>query len=397
MMKLIKLLIVISLSGSLSAQTVQQNLEPEYPEAELISISRSTNLVAALRAIEVLSLQFENKKIVTTSGKNDPIGVPINKIYWKEALQLIARLHNLDLEERPGSYMVADPVAKEGITVTGALGETEEVITPFSKQIRISSIFFKTDETISRDIGIDWSTLFNGQVNAQVDFTGANKVAEDIFKAATSYNFQTGDVSIGLNVLLRILEQYQKGTVIAKPSVSVISGKTGLIQVGQDFSVKTLDDAGNTTETFFSTGIILRVTPHLIEKDGEEAIYLEANVEKSSATPGDVTTIIDKSSAATNVLLFDGEETVIGGLFDTDRTSARAGVPFLKDLPWWFFGLRYIFGYNRYSVVTNEMIIIIKAELIDSVPFRKNEMKPVQQQMIEQRQSFEEDIKNIQK
>ena len=43
-------------------------------------------------------------------------------------------------------------------------------------------------------------------------------------------------------------------------------------------------------------------------------------------------------------MLNDGEETVLGGLYSTTKTSTRAGVPFLRDLPWYVFGLRYIFG-----------------------------------------------------
>lgn len=359
-----------------------------YQPEELISISRNTNLVAALRAIEVISLQFENKKIVTTSANNESLGIPINKLYWKDALELIVRLHELDLEERPGSYMVTDPVIKETVGTTSG-GVSLEGITPLSKQVRISSIFFKTDKTLSRDIGIDWSTLFGGDVNAVVNFQGANSVSDDIFNAATSYNMQTGNVNIQLDVLLRILEQYQKGSVVARPSVTVLSGKNGTIQVGQDFSVKALDDAGNTTESFYSTGIILNVTPTIIEQDGEEAIFLSAAVEKSSASPGTVTTIIDKSSSSTDVLLFDGEETVIGGLYDTDRQTVRAGVPFLKDLPWWIFGLRYIFGYNSYSVVTNEMIIILKAEVIDPVSERKEKIKTLEDQIQQENDSFE--------
>ncbi len=375
----------------ISAQVNDERVYNTFSEEELVSISRDTNLAAALRALEVLSLQFENKKIISTSVSNEIVGFPINKVYWKDALELIIRLHNLDLEERPGSFMVTDPVVEEQIAATGAAGEVAETITPYHQQVRISSIFFKADKTLSRDIGIDWSTLFGGTVNAYVDFSGASKVSEDIFKAGTNQNFQTGDVTISLDVLLRILEQYQRGSIIAKPSVTVLSGQNGKIQVGQDFSVRSLDDAGNVQETFFSTGIILNVTPLIVEKDGEKAIYMEASVEKSSAVPGDISTIIDKSSSSTKVLLFDGEETVIAGLFDTDKQTSRAGVPFLKDLPWWVFGLRYIFGYNSYAETTNEMIIILKAEIIESLPDRKQHTKPVAEQLKEDKENFEKD------
>ncbi|MDO9577088.1 MAG: type II and III secretion system protein [Candidatus Cloacimonadales bacterium] len=403
MKKLFFLLILMLCSGLCLSQGTYQDqyqefdeeeYEPEvneYSPREIISISRTTNLVAAIRALEVISLQFENKKIVNISTNNNPIGFPINQMYWKDALKLLAKVNGFNLEERPGAYIVSDESAYKSMDQSGipGTGMVSEIVTPRTKQVRISSIFFKTDKTLSRDIGIDWSTLLRGNVNANVNFSGANKVSDDIFKASLTHNFQSGDVIIQLNALLRILEQYQKGSVVARPTVTVISGKKGYIQVGQDFSVKSLDDAGNTTEQFFTTGIILDVTPRVITIDDLEAINLEVMVEKSSALPGAVSTVINKSQSTTNVILFNGEETVIGGLFDTDRQSTRAGIPFLKDLPWWVFGLRYIFGYNSWSSITNEMIIVLKAEIVDNLEDRIIEGKPLKDEMDNEKNEFE--------
>ncbi|MDY6914980.1 MAG: hypothetical protein SVM86_01515, partial [Candidatus Cloacimonadota bacterium] len=120
----------------------------------------------------------------------------------------------------------------------------------------------------------------------------------------------------------------------------------------------------------FQTGIILDVTPTVIEKDGQEAIHLVASVEKSSAAPGDITTFILKSQSQTEVLLYNGEQTVIGGLYDTDFINTRSGIPLLKDLPWWFFGIRYLTGYTSQEKKVREMIIVLKAEIINSIDKR---------------------------
>ena len=69
----------------------------------------------------------------------------------------------------------------------------------------------------------------------------------------------------------------------------------------------------------------------------------------------------------THVLLYDGEETVIGGLISTLDQQSREGVPILKDLPWWFFGLRYIFGSDSKIKTKSELIILLKAELTDPI------------------------------
>ncbi len=192
-------------------------------------------------------------------------------------------------------------------------------------------------------------------------------------------------MSIDINTLFTILESHQKGTIIARPSIIVISGKTGEIQVGQDFSVKKKDDAGNVTDEFFQTGVIMTVTPTVVEDENIEAIHLVASVQKSSATPGELSTIINKSESSTEVLLYDGEETVIGGLYDTDETVTRAGIPILKDLPWWVFGIRYLTGSNRHEANVREMIVIIKAEISKPINDRKKEALSTQQQIEEHR------------
>ena len=124
-------------------------------------------------------------------------------------------------------------------------------------------------------------------------------------------------------------------------------GEEGRIQVGQDFSIRERDFAGNLIDRFYSAGTIVKVTPQVIAEQGVNFIHLTADVERSSVSPGSVSTIINKTKATTNVLLLDGEETIIGGLYNNEVTTTRQGIPFLKDLPWYVFGLRYLFGYDK--------------------------------------------------
>ncbi|MDP8268095.1 MAG: type II and III secretion system protein [Candidatus Tenebribacter davisii] len=384
MKKLVILLILLCFVLTLFGQ--EQNIK-DIPEEELITISRETNFVAALKAIEYLSLDFAGKNILNTSNFNNPIGIPIKSLQWKDALDLITRFHNLVLEERPATFVVKD--ADIIVDESGQEVESEGKITASTRQVRISAIFFKADKSLTSEVGIDWTTLIGGEVEANINLNTTSTLSSDILSAGFKRNFQSGDITIGLETLLKIIEANQKGTIIARPSITVLSKKKGFIQVGQDFSVKTLDQAGNTTEKFFETGIIMQVTPEVLVEDDREAIYLNVEVEKSSAIPGDLSTIIDKSKSNTDVLLFDGEETVIGGLYDKDIQIGRGGIPILKDLPWWFFGLKYLFGYETETVTIREMIIIIKAEIVDHVNDRKKFMIPTNEQIDKERKDMQ--------
>ncbi len=56
--------------------------------------------------------------------------------------------------------------------------------------------------------------------------------------------------------------------------------------------------------------------------------------------------------------------------YENDETKIRNGVPFLKDLPWWVFGLRYIFGSDDIITTKKELVISIKAELLPTLKER---------------------------
>jgi len=278
-----------------------QAQNPGYSMSQEITLAKDTDFVSAIRTIEAMSQHFEGRKIINTSGYTGPINIPITKMNWKEALLLIIQFNNLVLNEKPGVYEISD------FEIIQASGEE---ISPSTKQVRISAVFFKLNESFSKNLGIDWSTLFNGEVKASVNFRGAEAVADELFDVAASERLESGDYVIDINTLFRIIEAYQEGTILARPNVVVLSGKKGEIQVGEDFSIKTLDEDRNTITEFYSTGIILKVTPTVIQQGEEQAVHLEARVENSSANPGDLTTIINKSQAETEVLLYDDEETV---------------------------------------------------------------------------------------
>ena len=159
----------------------------------------------------------------------------------------------------------------------------------------------------------------------------------------------------------------------------------GRIQVGSDFSVKQKDFAGNTTERFYSAGSIINVTPYVYSKEGIDYILLKLDVEQSSFAPSDLTTEIKKTEATTDVLLLDGEETIIGGLYVNEETIVRTGIPFLKDLPWWVFGIRFLAGSNQSVITKKEVIILLHAELLPTLKERFNDKMAEKKNLIKEK------------
>jgi len=368
MKKILLPILLMILVGALLVPAALSASEQVKTDSELVSLSETTHINDAIQVLETFSWKYDKKKLINLSSYNASIGVPINFLTWRKALELIVLKNNLMLVDQAGYVAVADPSVPQKV-----IKEEAPTVNVNSKQVRIKAIIMLADRAYLQALGIDWTTISNGSVLANIGLTGATQIPGDIFNATLNRTTTFGGNPIEINALIRTIESDQKGYIIAQPNIIVSSGKRGFIQVGQDISIKSTDEAGNTTDKFFATGVIMDVVPTIIMAENKPMIHLKAEVERSAAAPGAVSTIINKSKSTTEVILFDGEETVIGGLFDSDDVVIRSGIPILKDLPWWVFGIRYLTGYDRKEKKEREMIIIMKVEVINSAIERMNQ------------------------
>jgi type IV pilus assembly protein PilQ len=53
-----------------------------------------------------------------------------------------------------------------------------------------------------------------------------------------------------------------------------------------------------------------------------------------------------------------------------EEVKVRNGIPFLKDLPWWVLGIRYLTGSDGIELRKKELVILIKAELVPTLKDR---------------------------
>jgi type IV pilus assembly protein PilQ len=112
------------------------------------------------------------------------------------------------------------------------------------------------------------------------------------------------------------------------------------------------------------------VSPKIYVFNGTPFVYLGYHVDQSTPSVSASGTTIDHKKADGTLLMLDGERTYVSGLVTTSQNTVRQGIPVLKDLPWWVFGLRYIFGYDRVSTEKRELIMIIDAKLEPTVEER---------------------------
>lgn len=370
----------ISLPGQM--RIPRQEL-PHSPQ-EMVALSSDIEFSDAVTILGKIAMQFEGKTIIDPTQQSGPIDIDIPNMYWRSAFKRILDQRGLEFEEYANYYQIVEP---EGgaVAQTGA-AKAVQGYNRGTREVQINAIFFQADRRKLQNAGINWNVLQNspglslGTLNIGADFGIISQQAagnEDQTSGRKISHYSTdADGSIDVEALLNIFESRNLGKILSKPSIKVVDGKTGEIHVGTQFAINQRDFAGNTVTQFANAGTILRVTPAIIEDSSMAFIHLNLSAEKSAARAGmGDRPEISTQKATTDILMIDGEQTMIGGLFVQDKQETREGIPILKDLPWWVFGIRYIAGYNSVTIDRNELIIFIQVELVETLSNRVDQKK----------------------
>lgn len=396
----VSILLILSLAGVwyMSLSTVEiyaQKLPiPQVVSTEqMVSFPPTTNFEQAIQVLSAMAVKYANRVIIDPTKHKGPINIEIPPCHWLKALELLLAAFNLEYVDQ-GSYLEIRTTGQKeedrpGV-VTAAPAEKEGVKSS-TREVEIAAIFFQGDKRTLAEVGIDWSMLAD-KANIEINSLAGSMVSQNFFNVATKYADRQGRLNIA--GLLQTFEAMNIGEIIARPTIMVMDGAEGMIQVGQSFSIKQRDFAGNTIEKFFDVGTILRVTPKIVQDGDITFIHLNIHAERSSATPDPISTKIDKQVATTNVLLVDGEQTAIAGLYAEEKSKVRKGIPKLKDLPWWVLGLRYLTGYTSEDIIKKELVIIIKAELVPPLDERLKARRANLQETIDrQRGKYPEPVR----
>ncbi|NWG28898.1 MAG: type II and III secretion system protein [Ignavibacteriaceae bacterium] len=343
---------------------------------ELVSMSETLPFDQAIELLSKVSESVSGRKIVSTVQRKDPIGIEVSNMPYDKALLMIVNFAGLQYEMKEDVIIVKSKTSDE-------VEKTPDTYAPVTqREVRISAVFCEIDVQEARKVGFDWRFLLSGeQTNVAGVLRTETERSEESgqqqqqglqpeFKLGVTSDFRIGDFFGQATAVFKFFEENGIGEIISNPSIVVRDRNEGKIQIGSDFSVRTRDFAGNTTERFFPTGTIIIVTPYIHKEGGLDYVLLNVAVERSSFQTSELTTEIRKTTASTQVIMLNGEETAIGGLFLNEEVITRNGIPFLKDLPWWVFGIRYLTGYDQTVVRKKELVILLKTELIPTLQER---------------------------
>jgi type IV pilus assembly protein PilQ len=217
-----------------------------------------------------------------------------------------------------------------------------------TRQILIEAHIVETSRQTARDLGIQWGGMYQNVLGAEnywITPGGSSQagISEEGFGINFPANVGTTGASLGLmygvlggNILdlqLSALQKEGRLNILSSPSITTLDNQMAFIESGKKvpFIVTSGDNEG--TVKHIDVVIKLEVTPYVIDEKTLKLKILTKKDDLDWSNAVDGNPAINKKTAETTVVLFDGQTTVIAGLSKENIDDSESGVPWLKDIP----------------------------------------------------------------
>lgn len=241
------------------------------------------------------------------------------------------------------------------------------------KQVLIEARIVEATSTFTQDLGIQWGIHYR---DGSASLLGINKLDTGFgglitnlppvpgFPAAGTaggaMGISFGKLTSNIQVDLRLSAAAENGEIkiISTPKVVTLNNKAAKISQGQMIPYSTVSAEGTKTE-FIEAALTLEVTPH-ITADGGVSMKIKATNNSAGSAATGVAPPINKKEATTELLVQNGETTVIGGIYVDSDSNTDTGVPYLKDIPL----LGWLFKSNNQNKTKTELLIFITPKIV---------------------------------
>lgn len=177
--------------------------------------------------------------------------------------------------------------------------------------------------------------------------------------AAMGVSFGKLDSTVQVNLRLSAAASAGLVKIVSSPKVVTLNNKQARISQGQALYLPSSSAEGTKQDKVDAT-LSLEVTPH-ITPDGTILMKITAKNDAPGVAPPGATAAVNKKEANTELLVKDGETTVIGGIYVDSDTEGDSGVPYLMDIPL----LGWLFKSNSKQKTKTELLIFITPRIIN--------------------------------
>jgi type IV pilus assembly protein PilQ len=252
-------------------------------------------------------------------------------------------------------------------------------------QVEIEARIVQTNSDFARELGVQWG--FNGRAVPQLGNTiplafpnsatvggrtgaaqgpgstptGVNLPADTIAPATSAVGLALGAINgaFNLDVALSALERTGQLKLLSTPRVTTQNNIEAQIKQGIQIPIQTI--ANNTvTVTFRDATLTLLVQPQITAANTVIMRITVANESPDFTRSVNGIPPINTQSANTQVLVSDGETTVIGGIYVSFEQSQQGRTPALYKVPL----LGWLFQRNTAVDESRELLIFITPRII---------------------------------
>lgn len=278
---------------------------------------------------------------------------------------------NITVDARTNTLIIKDIDGRQ--KEIASLLKTLDKPTP---QVLIEARIVQADSNFARDLGIQWGGTYtsnpgnynigivtgpSGTISAPTTGFAVNLPATGVAGTKGSLGFTIGKtVGDAFNLDLRLSAGEAKGLtkVLSAPKIATLDNREAVITQGESIPYKTVSQEGTKTE-FIDATLTLRVTPK-VTPDGHIAMKINITKNRQGSIVVEGTPSINKKEATTEVLVKDGETTVIGGIYEITDVDNVSAIPWFHKVPI----LGWLFKSTQRSKIKSELLIFITPKII---------------------------------
>ncbi len=233
-------------------------------------------------------------------------------------------------------------------------------------QVMIEGKIVEAKEEAGRRLGINWG--YQGQ---DLGFAGGTlshsaRITPTISAANTTLDLKLGTLDFlgDLNAKLSLFESESVAKIISSPRVITMNAQQATIEQSVNIAVPTTTITtgapAQTSITYKAIPTTLQVTPQ-ITAGGDVLMNIAFRREFQSGASG-AEVAIESRDIKTNVMVKNGQTTVIGGIYQSDQSETEEGTPFLRKVP----VLGWLFKTTSQTSVRNELLVFITPRILNS-------------------------------
>ncbi|HOX45744.1 MAG TPA: type IV pilus secretin PilQ [Myxococcota bacterium] len=354
------------------------------------------NIIRVAKLEELAKEQEMQAKAEEAKKVLEPLRVRLIAVNYARAKDIETQVRNLlsergtiSIDERTNVLIIKDVL--ENLVKAEGLVRSLDTETP---QVLIEARVVEANTQYLRQVGIQWGPRmdFTGATGSNTGLPFPNDISirggadqPDSNKAesgtgnpgnfainlpaavgmgsggALGFIFGSAGGAVGLNLRLSALENKGAVKIISAPKVTTLDNKKAKISQGVSIPITVTSAAGANT-VFVEARLELEVTPHITQ---EGSVLLEIDVKKNepdfsrTGAKGDPTIL--RKEAQTQVLVKDGDTTVIGGIYTRKTSDNVAGIPVLSHIPI----LGWLFRNTQYNDERTELLIFITPRIVN--------------------------------